>query len=357
VASVVSATAPALPGRSGDSRRAEWLLLSCSTGAILGLLATTELSLRAAAPDDLTGPAAMERLHRPSEVYGWEPRPGFAARIEGMRTTIDGRGARGPEADDEAADSRRILMLGDSIAFGWGVHDEETFAALLDSGARTSVLNLAVEGYGLDQTLLRFEREGASFRPHVIVLSFCVANDFVDTALPAFLYDGLTPKPYFRLEGDGLRLHDEHLRRPLRERAASHLQERFEIFRWARGRWREPPPSTPHWADVARQVTERSPQALELTLRLLERIAAQTRSAGAELVLLVHPNQRSYRQDGLEADLLGSPRLEDVTVVDLREWYGQRNLDFRDVALDRMGHLSPAGHREVAEVVRLLIEG
>jgi hypothetical protein len=41
-------------------------------------------------------------------------------------------------------------------------------------------------------------------------------------------------------------------------------------------------------------------------------------------------------------------------VVDLREWYGERGLDFRDVTLDRLGHLSAAGHREAATVVREL---
>ena len=365
MASVVSATAPKpLRPRPGQSRAPEWLLLGSSTALVLAFLGTAELGLRAAAPDDFVGPEAMERLHRRSEAYGWEPRPGFAARIEGMRTTINDRGWRGPEPEWDAA-PRRVMMLGDSIAFGWGVHDEETFAALLDADEGTSVLNLAVEGYGIDQALLRFESEGLAQRPHVVVLSFCVANDFVDTALPAFLYDGSTPKPYFRVEDSGLRLYDGHLRRPMRERAVSGLEERFELFRWIRERRNRVPESSaasaPHWVDVARQVMERRAEVVELTLRLLERLAAQAGSAGASLVLLVHPKQRTYgpeqraRADGIEDELMRSDRLRDVTVVDLRQRYRERGLAFRDVSLDRIGHLSPAGHREVADVMRGLL--
>ena len=48
--------------------------------------------------------------------------------------------------------------------------------------------------------------------PAAVVLNVCVGNDILDNALPVYLYDGATPKPYFTLEGADLRLHDEHVR-------------------------------------------------------------------------------------------------------------------------------------------------
>ena len=41
----------------------------------------------------------------------------------------------------------------------------------------------------------------------------------------------------------------------------------------------------PHWSEVARRVTTRRAEALELTFRLLERIAAGARAGGARVVL------------------------------------------------------------------------
>ena len=40
-----------------------------------------------------------------------------------------------------------IAILGDSHAMGWGVNDEETFAALLENKINKKVYNLAVSGY------------------------------------------------------------------------------------------------------------------------------------------------------------------------------------------------------------------
>jgi hypothetical protein len=44
-----------------------------------------------------------------------------------------------------------------------------------------------------------------------------------------------------------------------------------------------------------------------------------------------------------------------MTVVDMRERYRARRLRFSDVAMDSIGHLSPAGHREVASILRELV--
>jgi hypothetical protein len=74
----------------------------------------------------------------------------------------------------------RVLMLGDSITFGSGVRDEETFCALM--AQRYDVVNLGVEGYGTDQELLKLEREGLAYHPDVVVLNFTVANDIWNVA-------------------------------------------------------------------------------------------------------------------------------------------------------------------------------
>jgi hypothetical protein len=326
---------------------------------VLGSLGVVEHVLRSEARADTGGAEAMLDLHVPADVYGWRPRPGFSGLVDGRRTTINTRGFRGPVPGPLRAGERRVLMLGDSVAFGWGVHDEETFAALLDRHAVLSVANLAVEGYGIDQSLLRLEREGAAFEPSVVVLHFCLANDFVDPALPHFLYDGRTPKPYFRLGPEGLMLYSDHVRRPLRARAATALEQRLELFRRLRRIWDGDGHSNPvgaepvHWSERAQQVLAQRRETVALTVAILQRMAATARAQGARFVIVVHPNRPAFAgTDEWSKELLGPGRLPGVTVVDAAAHYRARGLSFADVALDGMGHLSPRGHGEIAALLR-----
>ncbi|HEX6738597.1 MAG TPA: hypothetical protein VF310_10010, partial [Vicinamibacteria bacterium] len=95
-----------------------------------------------------------------SQVYGWELRRSWRGRDpSGAPITLDAEGRR-VTPHRAAGKGRRVVMLGDSIAFGTGVADGQTFAhrlGELDPGLE--VVNLAVPGYGTDQSLLRLERE------------------------------------------------------------------------------------------------------------------------------------------------------------------------------------------------------
>jgi lysophospholipase L1-like esterase len=61
--------------------------------------------------------------------------------------------------DDEAAlDGPELVVLGDSVAMGWGVAQEETFAALLARSTGMRVLNAAVSSYGTARELRLLDR-------------------------------------------------------------------------------------------------------------------------------------------------------------------------------------------------------
>lgn len=53
-----------------------------------------------------------------------------------------------------------IAVIGDSHAMGWGVQDEETFAAELQKLAKRPVYNLAVSSYGTVREVVRLEKSG-----------------------------------------------------------------------------------------------------------------------------------------------------------------------------------------------------
>jgi len=69
-----------------------------------------------------------------------------------------------------------IAVIGDSHAMGWGVQDEETFAALLQKMTRRPVYNLAVSSYGTVREVLRLEKSGLLDKVDTVIIQYC-SND------------------------------------------------------------------------------------------------------------------------------------------------------------------------------------
>ncbi len=100
-------------------------------------------------------PAAIHRLddrygyvHVPS-ASDWERGRGFTATY-----TIDADGHRATPGP--ASPQRTVVFLGDSMTFGWGVEDDETYPYVLATEHWTDlrVVNAAVDGWGLTQCYL-----------------------------------------------------------------------------------------------------------------------------------------------------------------------------------------------------------
>jgi hypothetical protein len=102
---------------------------------------------------------------------------------------INSKGLR--DADYAYAKSpgkRRVLCLGDSFTFGYGVDESLTFAKQLErmlnaAGAGTErweVINAGVPGTGTAHQLAYFNLEGYKYNPDFVVLCFCGSNDFKD---------------------------------------------------------------------------------------------------------------------------------------------------------------------------------
>jgi hypothetical protein len=77
--------------------------------------------------------------------------------------------------------TKRIIMLGDSFALGWGVPFDSTFSKRLeglfrDGGEPTEVINLGVGNYNTVMELELFREKGLQFSPDVVVLMYYV-ND------------------------------------------------------------------------------------------------------------------------------------------------------------------------------------
>lgn len=292
--------------------------------------------------------ASLALLHHYSETYGWEPQPGAVTFVDGQRTSINAKGLRGSEHPLARTGRPRLVLLGDSVAFGYGVADDDTFAARLETRGY-EVVNLAVPGYGTDQELLRFERVGAAYRPDVVLLHFCAHNDFADNASRVYFYDGLHPKPYFTLEGGHLVPHVGQLHLAPAARAGLWLHEHSFLFNLLAG---QPPPVGSDWAGRRAAALQDAKAARDLTVHLVERTADAARHAGASFVLVVHPGRRQAREGSAWIDALrDAPELRDVRRIDMGEALAEHGQRLPGLTLDPIGHLNAAGHARTAEIL------
>lgn len=119
----------------------------------------------------------------PALIFTLQPNQrGFSADKEIL---INERGLRGPVVPYERVPgTKRILLLGDSLAFGFGVRDDEVVSerirVLLDGvGIRSEVINTGVSSYNTEQEVAYYEREGHRYAPDVVIVGVCW-NDLND---------------------------------------------------------------------------------------------------------------------------------------------------------------------------------
>src|SRR5262249_22470297 len=134
------------------------LLAAASCALFAAAIVASEWVARLLCPDYLV---QTRGIHVFSPAYGWSGRPGAAAAMGEGRVTLNRLGYRGRELPPRrSGGATRVVVLGDSIAFGYGVSDEQTFTHLLDARDNgIDAANLGVEGFGPGQELLVLQRD------------------------------------------------------------------------------------------------------------------------------------------------------------------------------------------------------
>lgn len=170
---------------------ASGLLVAAVTIAI-GLFAL-ELFVRAAYSDGSNFDIEMWRyakdLKQVSEIpgVGHEHRPNTAGTYMGVPVSINSMGLRDNEYTLEKPEGRvRVLMLGDSLTFGWGAPVEGTTSKVLErllnsnSGTQYEVINTGVGNTNTAMQTAFFVHKGYKFQPDVVVLNYFI-NDAEET--------------------------------------------------------------------------------------------------------------------------------------------------------------------------------
>ena len=149
------------------------------------------------------GEASLGELIRTSEHAGviYELIPNISgATYLGCPMATDSRGFRGPEVSKvPAAGTLRVVGLGDSVMFGWGVREEECYVRVLesmlnaDSPGRVEVINTAVPGYNTAMEVATLEAKALALQPDLVLLGFVGNDRGLPNLIPA------EPADYFTL--------------------------------------------------------------------------------------------------------------------------------------------------------------
>lgn len=141
-------------------------------------------------------------------LLGWSIIPGGASADGLYRANAAGFRA-GREYDPAPPPGViRVAAFGDSYTHGAEVRNNEVWTQALESGRPDlEVLNFGVNGYGADQALLRFRRDGAKFNPDVVLIGYMIENitRHVNLYRPANAHEtaSVAVKPRFRLSTSG----------------------------------------------------------------------------------------------------------------------------------------------------------
>lgn len=169
-------------------RKAAVALILLGASGLL-TLAVVEIALRLFRPQALLhDPDAF----LPDPILTGRLEPGFNDRFTSpeyaTRWEINAAGYRGPAAKTRVPGRLRIVAVGDSYTFGYGVEEEESYPRRLEAilreehGEEVEVFNLGVGGYGTTQEVCWLqEMLEAGIAPDVVILGFYPGNDLSDS--------------------------------------------------------------------------------------------------------------------------------------------------------------------------------
>jgi lysophospholipase L1-like esterase len=243
-------------------------------------------------------------------------------------------------APRKPAGTRRILALGDSVTFGWGVPLERTYARVLerslqaaDASTRWEVLSVARPGANTAEEVRLLETAGLRLDPDVVLLGF-VLNDPEATAAPTA--SGRSPLPGWR---------------SVLRRSRLGLMLEWALF----GR------SLPARADYERYVVslfDPASAGWKACVDALGRLERLRQERGFRLVVVVfplpvasspYPYVPQHRQIAATCSGLGLP------VLDLQEEFEREGLDPASLDVGD-GHPSALGHERAAAAILRFLE-
>ena len=144
---------------------------------------TAEFAARVAFPEWAPRTGTVTQFWQYDPNYGWSHVPRAEGRFAsyGFDTVvrINSQGFRGRDISPDKDPSKyRILVLGDSYVWGFGVQEDQVFTAQMEQlCSGIEAINFGVSGYSTDQELLLYQEKGIDYHPDMVIL-VVAGNDF-----------------------------------------------------------------------------------------------------------------------------------------------------------------------------------
>jgi hypothetical protein len=342
---------------------------------LAGEFAVLEAALRLRGGSEAS--PAFQALFLQDPQVGYRLKPNAHARYttEEFSTdlTINAQGVRddrdiGPKAPDE----RRVVVLGDSLVLSVQVDLAETFCkqletrlAATDSLHRWRVINAGVQGYGPVDEWLFYRHVVERFQPDIVLVVVFVGNAVAATDKEAWLDTAGPPTsaPATIAAGGIRRL----------VRASMVLQYARLRVNQLKARLNGPGPERPlasYLADPPADVL----RGLDVSRRAIGLIAARATSQGAHTAIVLMParfqtDDADYRRLAQIAAQTGDTLVRDAATDRFRQALApigvpmldllpvlQAQRDRSDLFFQQNIHLTPRGHRVVAEALFQFLE-
>jgi hypothetical protein len=318
------------------SRRAAFRVFTCGLSSLLAVVLVVLVAVVAAVRNsgepyyyinpnsNVTG---LKSVY--DSQLGWRNIPDSTGSTYGNAVQINSHGLRDREyAWKKPPDVKRILVLGDSYVWGYGVAQNEIFTEVLEDSLASEppkweVINTGVSGWGTDQQYLYLLQEGFRYSPDLVVVAYFIGND-THNCLSSKQY-GIS-KPVF--VDTSLKVANVPVPDP---RAAKNKLMDLEV---------------PTKADP-----------IDLTVAILAEMGKQCADRDCDFVFVKFGmfHQAFHTSDFLgwnERLIAETPPLAHVHLLDLDEAFTERQISQDELLLGNYdGHWNAFGHEAVAQIL------
>jgi lysophospholipase L1-like esterase len=334
-------------------------LIVISTFVALG---ASEIVLRVMGFKPMYVSPERDRFWKYDPVLGWVHQPGQEGIFETpqFRTVvrINGNGLRdGTHTYQRQNDSKRILVLGDSFAWGYGVEESDRFSQRLEKSLDVEVINAGVSGYSTDQELLWYRNEGIKYVTDLVILELA-GNDVGDNDRQ--LVSTIYYKPRFVLE-EGLLVSTGYPvpKTSPQGRFVYSLSQHSALAYFVTQRYfdavslyrKSNVNSQPANLPVSGTSTDR--EDFNLTIALLDEMRTTAKSKHANFMIVATDRWWDSTSGGTYKEFINALQSKGFLVLDVESMPG---FDPKKMLIPDDGHWNQAGHKFVAEQIQAFIE-
>lgn len=321
------------------------------------------------------------------EMLGWVPKPNaegiYAMSDSKTQIEINSKGIRDKSYDYKKPEGiKRIVVLGDSFTWGYGVEEKNIFTEILEDELfkNIQVINMGVSGYGSDQELLFLEEEGIMYNPDLVVVAFYVGNDITNN-INSIQYNH--PKPMYVLDDEDNKLiltntpvpqkeewlevknndnvtillsfkrfmsHHSHAYAFISDRIVSspNLLNLFKKIGIADKR------TTPMGEAVLKHRLELDPYGWNLTKAILKEIDTVAKANNAKTFVIIIPTREQVNKNWdseINGALVDFGKESNIPVLDLLPEFREHAKNGEQLYFKIDGHWNANGHKLAAELI------